>query len=74
MGIERHLFNVFVGESVALGKRWVVRARNIEDATGKVVEFCKEELAELDSRTEGDVNIDLKFRELEGDVVELNNA
>ena len=65
-------YKVFLGESVALKRRWVVQAHNLEDATGRVVSFCKALLSELETKhPDQDVNIDLKFIELEDNVVEL---
>lgn len=72
MGLEQHLFSVFIGHSELLGRRWVVRARDIEDATGKVVSHCRGDLERLEQLSkDGNVAFDLRFVEASRDVVEL---
>lgn len=72
MGIERHLSNTFIGESKTLDKRWVIRAKDVEDATGKVISFCKEKLADLEKNSPNeDIDVDLSFRILDSDVTEI---
>lgn len=64
--------HMFLGESDALRKKWLVRAYSVDDASIMVIEECKDLLAELDASVEGDVDIDLKFTQLdEKDVVEI---
>lgn len=64
--------HMFLGVSKALDKKWLVKAYDVDDASRKVIEACRDLLAELDASTEGDVNIDLGFTQLdEEDVVEI---
>ena len=64
--------NLYIAESAALDKQWVVKAVDIPDATGKVLCFVREELLELDSiRSEQDIDVDLKFTLVTESVVEL---
>lgn len=72
MGLEDFVTSVFLGESKTLNKRWIVQAQDIEDATGKVVSYCREELAALEAADPGtDVDIDLRFMLLHNDVSEI---
>lgn len=73
MGLERMLIKgVYLCESIGLGKRWVVQANNVEEATGFVLTFCKEHLSRLDSiHPDRDVDVDLRFRLLDENVLEL---
>ncbi len=72
MGLERHLFRFYIGTSNLLAKRWVIRAKNVEDATGKLVSFCKADLWRLEQLSEdGNVELDLRFVEMDADVMEL---
>lgn len=72
MGIERHLYNTYLCTSNKLGKKWVVRAPSVEDATGKVLSFCRKELQILESLSpNSDIDVDLSFLDLEEDVVEI---
>ncbi len=58
--------------SDTLGKRWVVRALDIPDATGKVLSFAREYISTLESVCpEKDLDVDLKFTLVQGSVVEL---
>jgi hypothetical protein len=45
-------------------------AFNVDDASYKSIEFFKEELAALDS-SKGDVDVDMKFTQLNKEVVEI---
>jgi len=72
MGLERHIFCVYIGSSELLNKRWVVRAKDVDDATGKVVSSCSAELSRLEQLSEdGNVNLDLSFTEMIDNVLEL---
>ena len=72
MGLERFVNKIFHAYSEQLNKCWVVRAKSIEDATGKVVSFCKPLFAKLEVENEGkDIDVDLKFKELTDDVTEI---
>ena len=72
MGIEQHLFNTFLGESKALNKRWVVHAKDVEDATGKVVSFCKDLLTDLERKSlDKNIDIDISFTLLDANVTEI---
>ena len=48
-----------------------LRSHDIDDASRKVIEFCKEELADLDASSDEDVNIDLGFILLDREVMEI---
>ena len=66
------MVKVFIGHSKALDKRWVVKASNIEDATGKVVSFCKIELSELENEFPGrDIDVDISFTEMVKSITEI---
>ena len=65
------IFNTYLGKSAALDRPWLVKAYDIDDASRKVIEFCKEELADLDASSDEDVNIDLGFILLDREVMEI---
>ena len=73
VGLERILNNnVYLGESKTLGKRWVVKAKNVNDAATQVLVFCKDEIVLMESITpDKDLDLDLKFMLVEDSVLEL---
>lgn len=70
--MEKEVTNIYIGHSKALGKKWLVQAKTIEDATGKVISTCKSLLTSLEENNNGkDVEIDLNFNKITDTVVEL---
>jgi hypothetical protein len=64
--------NIYICESKNLEKRWVVQAKNVEDATGVVLSACKEHLKYIESmHPDQDIDVDLRFTLVEDSVLEL---
>lgn len=73
VGLERMSNkSMYMCESKNLGKRWVVQAKNVEEATGVVLTACKKYLQCIESMnpTE-DIDVDLRFTLVEDSVLEL---
>jgi len=66
------MIKVFVGASEVLDKRWVIKARDVEDATGKVISLCRSQLVELEeSSPNQDIDVDLSFTEVTDYIMEI---
>ena len=57
-------------KSVTLGKSWVIRAGSVNDASIKMIDFCKEDLEKID-KNDGDVEVDMQFKLIDKDIVEI---
>lgn len=71
MGLEQHLFKVYLGHSEALKKRWVIKAQSIEEASGIIIAAYRDLLNEMDNNAPEDIDIDLQFEEIEKEFVEI---
>ena len=71
MSLERQA-RFYLAESDVLGKRWIVVAKSLADATGKSLTFYRDALSVLEQQAvSGDVDIDFKIAEVEAGVTEL---
>lgn len=63
---------LYIGHSKTLDRSWLVQARDVEDATGKVLSFCHEDLEKLEASSPNkNIDIDLSFKIMEEKVLEL---